>query len=85
MDFAELQQFAIQKQKLVISAEKLVFPTHKLQTVNAVRPGLQEQMDNLAILERNIKDQVHKNRNVRVELNAKKLNFVTTLFGVGML
>ena len=40
-------------------------------------------MDDLALQERKLNDKLHKNRNVRVELNPKRLDFITTLFGVG--
>ena len=83
VDFAELQLFAVQKKKLIITDEELVFPTHNLKTINSIRSNLQKQMDDLALQEQKLKDKIHKNRNVRVELNAKKLDFITTLFGVG--
>ena len=68
---------------MIISDEELVFPTQNLKAINSIRPTLQKQMDDLALQERILKDKLHKNRNVKVDLNAKKLEFITTLFGVG--
>ena len=68
---------------MIITDEELVFPKHNLKTINSIRPTLQKQMDDLALQERKLNDKLHKNRNVRVELNPKRLDFITTLFGVG--
>ena len=85
VDFAELQLFAVQKKKLIITDEELVFPTHNLKTINSIRSNLQKQMDDLALQEQKLKDKIHKNRNVRVELNVFRMHLLFCCFLIWLL
>ena len=83
VEFADMQQMAVVRQKLVIKANELIFPSINVRTENSARPNLGEQLDDIA--NKNLKQEIQfsKDKGVRVQIDSRKLSFMATNFSVG--
>merc|ERR1712223_2274222 len=48
VEFEELRQFAVVRQKLIVRPDELLFPTFDIKTQNSPRPGFDKQLDAIA-------------------------------------
>ena len=73
VEFEELRQFAVVRQKLIVRPDELLFPTFDIKTQNSPRPGFDKQLDAIAYKLRQKEDKLLRDKAVRVQLDRKKI------------
>ena len=83
MEFEDLQQVAISKQKLIMQKSELIFPSIKIVTLNSNRSNLAEILDSIANNNQQSEVEFLKEKSFRHSLDSKKLIFAAKKFPVG--